>query len=159
MEFFKKIKSIFSPRYTLHLDETCLETLNLEMYRLKVYGGHGHVEADYHKILNTPGMCTDISPKDLIKIAIHNYQRKQVQKKIYICEIMRDRQYKIFLNGQIRVLSGKKLMNDKTLLDRLRSADISMVAYQEGFSYCREAGFSENESAEVAGEKILYLRR
>jgi hypothetical protein len=156
----KKIKSFFFQKYRLYLDESCLNQLDFKKYRLKIYGGQGYVFADYDQILNEPNLSCDIVPHDLIKISVHHYERKELEKKSHICEIFPTKgMYKISLNGEIKVCSAKELINNKILLNSLSNAEIALIAHQDGYDSCRQDILDESTKINAMKKNVIYFNQ
>ncbi|MEN3262742.1 MULTISPECIES: hypothetical protein [unclassified Sodalis] len=136
MDFFDKIKHIFNPKYSYTLDYSAIN-IKTGIYTFKEYGTHSYIKKSYKQIIESNFIYL-INPKDIIYISKIE-EKKAMQNDIYfITEERRDGIYKISNNTDMLLISGKDILKNNELINKINNGDMSKIAYLEGIHAGRE---------------------
>ncbi|WP_041867194.1 hypothetical protein [Sodalis glossinidius] len=130
MRFLDAVKQIFNPKHIYTLDYNAIDN-DTEIYTFKEYGTHSYVKKSYRQILETNFIYL-INPKDILYISKLEEKKAMFDDVYFIHEERRKGVYKLSNATDTLLLSGKEVIKNRELIDKIDNNDVAKIAYLTG---------------------------
>lgn len=160
LRFFKKIHSLYSPRYPFRIEST-VRSKNRYKYEIAAFSEQRPFFLCSEEIVLNKKIAEKFSPNELLFVMKHYLQEKEESKRFHIKEFNRDGTYLIKNDYEEFVISGENFVANMEIMSRTDKIDIYRIISNHYFSLGRnmeKAIQNKNISVEKSDKKNIFLK-